>query len=72
MKLANRLPVPPVLPADLKQRVRNLAERAVFHRFHELGEAVAVGHGYLLELLEARRGLVGVALVQQDYTLGCC
>ena len=65
LKLANRLHIPPVLPADLKQRVRNLAERAVLHRFHQLGEEVAIGHGHLLELLEACRGLVGVALVQQ-------
>jgi len=56
-----------VLPADLKQRVGNLPERVVFHRFHQLGKQVAIRHGDLLELLEARRGLVGVALVQQVY-----
>jgi hypothetical protein len=54
-----------VLPTDLKQRVGNLAEGAELHRFHQLGEEVAVGHGHLLELLEARRRLVGVALVRQ-------
>ena len=61
------LHIPPVLSADLEQRVRNLPERAVFHRFHQLGEEVAVGHGNLLKLLEARWGLVGVALGQQVY-----
>ena len=60
-----RIHIPPVLPADFKQRVRNLAKRAVSHRFHQFGEEVAVGHGDLLELLEPRRGLLGVALVQQ-------
>ena len=59
------LPIPPVLPANLKQRVGYLPERAVFHRFHQLGKQVAVGHGHLLQLLEVRRGLVSVALVQQ-------
>ena len=57
------LPIPPVLPADFKQRIRNLAERAVFYRFHQLRKQIPVGHGNLLELLEARQGLVGVALV---------
>ena len=59
------LHIPPVLPAHFKQRIRNLSQRAVFHRFHQLGKQVAVGYGDLLELLDARRGLVGVALVQQ-------
>ncbi len=58
-------PPPPVLPADLKQRVRNLAEGAEFHGFHQLVKQVAVGHGDLLELLEARRRFGRVALVQQ-------
>ncbi len=58
------LHIPPVLPANLKQRVRNLAQRAEFHGFHQLVKQVPVGHGHLLELLEARRGLGGVALVQ--------
>ena len=35
------------------------------YRFHQLGEQIAIGYGHLLELLEPRRGLVGVALVQQ-------
>ena len=36
------LHIPPVLPADLKQRVGNLPERAVFYRFYQSREATTV------------------------------
>ena len=65
--LAAKLHIPPVLAADLKQCVGNLAEGAVFHRFHQLSEEVAISHGHLLELLEPRRGRSGVARVQPGY-----
>ena len=46
-----KLHIAPILPADLKQRVRNLAQRAGFHRFHQLVKQISISHRDLLELL---------------------
>src|SRR5215207_7527855 len=51
-----------VLAADLEQRIRDLPERAHAHRLHQHLEDVGVGYHRLLQALQHRARLGGMAL----------
>ena len=59
------LHVPSVLPADVKQRLRDLAEGAIFYSVHEGGEGVFLVEGGLLQLLQRGRPFLAASFPQR-------
>ena len=57
--------VPPVLPADLEQGVRDLPERAAAHRLHQHRKDVLLPHHRIAQAVEGGRGGVRVAGVER-------
>jgi hypothetical protein len=55
------LHTPSILPPHLKQRMSDLPQRAILHRFHQLGKEVFVIHGCLLQALKRSRAFIGMA-----------
>src|SRR3546814_5491900 len=53
-----------IAPADLEQRLRDLAERADAHGVHQHFEDIAVGDHGVAQTLEHRWRILGVALLK--------